>query len=104
MGEFGSELTRWMQARDTGVREMGRRSGYTPSYISQLRAGKRMPSAEAAADLDDAVSAGGALAASAPAAARAAGRPVMRAAGPAGEIAAILAGLPGDGQRGLGAL
>jgi len=104
MGEFGSELTRWMQARDTGVRALARRAGYTASYISQLRAGKRMPSPEAAADLDDALSAGGELAASAPAAARASGRPVTRAAGPAGEIAAILAALPGDGQRGLGAL
>ncbi len=44
MGEFGGELTCWMQARDTGVRELARRSGYTASYISQLRAGKRMPS------------------------------------------------------------
>jgi transcriptional regulator with XRE-family HTH domain len=78
MGEFGSELTRWMQARDTGVRALARRAGYTASYISQLRAGKRMPSPEAAADLDDALSAGGELAASAPAAARASGRPVTR--------------------------
>ena len=81
MGEFGGELTRWMQARDTGVRELARRSGYTASYISQLRAGKRMPSPEAAADLDDALSAGGALASSAPA----------RGAGPPGGAA---------GQRG----
>ena len=88
MGEFGGELTRWMQARDTGVRELARRSGYTASYISQLRAGKRMPSPDAAADLDDALAAGGALASSAPAASP--GRPAVRPASAAAEIAAIL--------------
>ena len=104
MGEFGSELARWMRARETGVRELARRSGYTPSYISQLRAGKRMPSADAAADLDDALGAAGALAAAAPAPAREMSRAVMRADSAAGQIAAILAALPGPGQPGLGAL
>lgn len=104
MGEFGGELTRWMQARDTGVRELARRSGYTASYISQLRAGKRTPSPDAAADLDDALSAGGALASAAPAPLRTAGRPAMRPASTAAEIAAILAALPGDDEPGLGAL
>ena len=102
MGEFGGELTRWMQARDTGVRELARRSGYTASYISQLRAGKRMPSPDAAADLDDALAAGGSLASSAPT--RGAGRPAGRPASLAAEIAAILAALPGQDQPGPGAL
>lgn len=103
MGEFGGELARWMQARGRGVRDLARRSGYTPSYISQLRHGKRTPSPEAAADLDDALDAGGALAAAAPGPARAAGRPAGRP-GEAGQIAAILAGLPGPAERGLEAL
>lgn len=104
MGEFGGELARWMQARNTGVRELARRSGYTASYISQLRAGKKMPSPDTATDLDDALGAGGALAAAAPAPARQVSRTVMRADGAAGQIAAILAALPGHGQPGLGAL
>jgi len=91
MGEFGGELARWMQARNAGVRELARRSGYTASYISQLRGGKRMPSPHAAADLDDALGAGGALAAAAPVPAREAGRPAARPDGLAAQIAAILA-------------
>jgi len=91
MGEFGGELARWMQARNAGVRELARRSGYTASYISQLRGGKRMPSPHAAADLDDALGAGGALAAAAPVPAREAGRPAARPNGLAAQIAAILA-------------
>ncbi len=104
MGEFGGELARWMQARDFGVRELARRSGYTASYISQLRAGKRMPSPDTATDLDDALGAGGALAAAAPPAPRDGGRLVVRRDSAAGQIAAILAALPGPGQQGLGTL
>jgi transcriptional regulator with XRE-family HTH domain len=65
MSGFGPELGRWMQARGLGVRELHRRSGYSAGYITQLRQGRRNPSAEAARDLDDALGAGGALAASA---------------------------------------
>jgi transcriptional regulator with XRE-family HTH domain len=61
MSDFSTELARWMQARAMGVRELHRRSGYSPAYISQLRHGKRNPSTEAARDLDDALAAGGAL-------------------------------------------
>lgn len=106
MGEFGDELARWMTARQAGVRELARRSGYTASYISQLRAGKRAPSPDAAADLDDALTAGGQLAAAAPAPARRPGPETGRQAGAAGEIAAILSALPGPGpgQQGIGAL
>lgn len=65
MSGFGAQLGRWMQARGMGVRELHRRSGYSAGYITQLRQGRRNPSPDAARDLDDALSAGGALAASA---------------------------------------
>jgi Helix-turn-helix domain len=66
MSGFGAELERWMRARGTGVRELHRRSGYSAGYITQLRQGRRNPSPEAARDLDDALGAGGTLAASVP--------------------------------------
>jgi transcriptional regulator with XRE-family HTH domain len=59
--EFGAELMRWMDARGIGVRELARRSGYSYGYISQLRGGARMPSPDAAKDLDDALQASGRL-------------------------------------------
>src|SRR5260370_20172772 len=104
MGEFGHELQRWMQARGTGVRELAGGSGYPASYISQLRAGKRMPSRDAAADLEDALGAGGALAAAAAAPARDTGRAMTRRDGADARIAAVLAALPGHDQPGPGAL
>ena len=61
MNEFGTELARWMTQRRTGVRELARRSGYSYGYISQLRSGARLPSPEAAQDLDDALDAAGAV-------------------------------------------
>lgn len=61
MSDFGTELARWMQAQKIGVRELHRISGYSAAYISQLRHGKRNPSAHVAQDLDDALGAGGAL-------------------------------------------
>lgn len=66
MSGFGAELERWMRVRGVGVRELHRRSGYSAGYITQLRQGLRNPSPEAARDLDDALGAAGALAASAP--------------------------------------
>jgi transcriptional regulator with XRE-family HTH domain len=48
------------------VRELHRISGYSAAYISQLRHGKRNPSADVAQDLDDALGAGGALKAAMP--------------------------------------
>ena len=65
MSDFGSELERWMRERGMGVRELHRRSGYSAAYITQLRQGRRNPKADTAKDLDDALNAGGALAASA---------------------------------------
>jgi transcriptional regulator with XRE-family HTH domain len=69
LDDFGTELSRWMAARGTGVRELARRAGYSYGYISQLRGGARIPSPEAAWDLDDALEADGALRRSAAAAA-----------------------------------
>jgi transcriptional regulator with XRE-family HTH domain len=66
MSDFGSELEHWMQERGIGVRELNRMSGYSAAYITQLRQGKRRPKADTAKDLDDALTAGGALAASVP--------------------------------------
>jgi hypothetical protein len=61
MSDFGEELTRRMQAREVGVRELARCSGYSHGHISDLRSGRKLPSPEAAQDLDDALDAGGAL-------------------------------------------
>jgi hypothetical protein len=61
MSDFGEELTRRMQARETGVRELARRTGYSHGHICDLRSGRKHPSPEAAQDLDDALDAGGAL-------------------------------------------
>ena len=66
MSDFGTELTRWMEERGVGVRELHRRSGYSAGYISQLRQRRRAPSPEAARDFDDALGADGALAACLP--------------------------------------
>ena len=52
-----------MTARGIGVRELARSSGYTHGHISDLRNGRKRPSPEAAQDLDDALGAGGELAA-----------------------------------------
>lgn len=84
MSDFSSELTRWMQTRNVGVRELHRRSGYSAGYISQLRQGQRMPSPAAARDLDDALGAEGTLAACVPDVGQQ----------PSGELAAILALIP----------
>jgi transcriptional regulator with XRE-family HTH domain len=77
MSDFSAELARWMQAQGTGVRELHRISGYSAAYISQLRHGKRNPSADVARDLDDALGAGGALKAAMPVA----GKGLSRAQG-----------------------
>lgn len=106
MSGFGDELTRFMEAREIGVRALGKRSGYSASYISQLCHGRRRPSPEAAQDLDDALAAGGELAACAPTATAVdvPGRQLMIPAGTVMEIAAILSALPGQHQQTVGAL
>jgi transcriptional regulator with XRE-family HTH domain len=55
MSDFGEELTRWMAARQVGVRELARRSGYSHGHICDLRSRRKRPSPEAAQDLDDAL-------------------------------------------------
>jgi hypothetical protein len=96
MGEFASELKRLMDASGTSVRALHRKSGYSASYISQLRLSQRRPSPQAAQDLDDALTAGGRLAALAPPPTRA-----HVAAQHAGEVTAILAQVPAPGPGGL---
>lgn len=65
MSDYSEALTRLMKEQHVGVRELARRSGYSAAHISQLANGHRSPSPEAAQDIDDALSAGGALAAAA---------------------------------------
>jgi transcriptional regulator with XRE-family HTH domain len=83
MDEFGAELVRWMDQRGIGVRGLARQAGYSPGHISDLRSGRRAPSTEMAADLDDALGADGAL--------RAAAR---RPAPPGGLLGAGMRGVP----------
>ncbi|MBV9448968.1 MAG: hypothetical protein JO345_24025 [Streptosporangiaceae bacterium] len=65
MRDFGAELTRWMDERDTGVRELARAVPCAPAHISNLKNGKARPSSELAALLDSLLAAGGALIAAA---------------------------------------
>jgi transcriptional regulator with XRE-family HTH domain len=62
MSGFGDELVRWMTARQVSVRALAEVTGYSAGHISDLRSGRRLPSAETADDLDDALEAGGKLA------------------------------------------
>jgi transcriptional regulator with XRE-family HTH domain len=73
MTDFGDELTHWMTVRQIGVRALARRSGYSTGFISQLCSGKRNPSPDTGQNLDDALAAGGRVAALVP-------RPLRRGA------------------------
>lgn len=103
MSDFGAELGRLMRARGVGVRELHRRSGYSAGYITQLRQGQRNPSLNAARDLDDALGAGGALAAiAARSPRRRTGQPAARRSASTGLAGASIFGAapaegPGDG-------
>ncbi len=66
MSEFSEELTRLMEARHIGVRELARKVPCNPGHVSNLRQGRARPSAQLAAQLDDVLNAGGRLAALAP--------------------------------------
>src|SRR5919204_407440 len=79
MNDFSTELNRWMTTRCTGVRALARRSGYSHGYISQLRNGERLPSSDAARDLDDTLEAEGAIV---QAAAKAASRTARKKSSP----------------------
>jgi transcriptional regulator with XRE-family HTH domain len=61
MSEFGRELSRLMDARGIGVRELARAVPCNPGHISNLRSGRNRPSHEMAARLDEVLAAGGAL-------------------------------------------
>ena len=59
MSAFSTELARLMGASGTGVRELGRRSGYSAGYISRLRSGGQAPAEDTAARLDELLGAAG---------------------------------------------
>jgi transcriptional regulator with XRE-family HTH domain len=61
MSDFGAELTRLMDGRGTGVRELARLVPCNPGHVSNLRSGRNRPSQEMAARLDEVLGAGGAL-------------------------------------------
>lgn len=67
--DFAVVLSAIMGRQGVGVRELARQVPCDPGAISRLASGKRRPSAQMAARLDDVLSAGGELAASAKAAA-----------------------------------
>jgi transcriptional regulator with XRE-family HTH domain len=96
MDDFASRLKSLMREQSIGVRALARISGYSPTYISQLRLGQRNPSPEAARDLDQALKAAGQLSAFAP---EPAGTAV--AVAHAGDITAILASIPDPGPTGI---
>ena len=63
MTDFGRELTRLMQVRGVGVRELARAAYCNPGHVSNLRSGKSRPSPQLAEALDRHLGAGGTLAA-----------------------------------------
>jgi len=63
--DFCVELTRLMAEHGVGVRELARRTSYDPSYISNIRSGRRLPSLKVAEKIDKALEANGKLAAAA---------------------------------------
>jgi hypothetical protein len=62
MSEFSDELRRLMAERGAGVREVARQVPCNPGHLSNLRSGKKRPSPQIAARLDDVLGAGGILA------------------------------------------
>jgi transcriptional regulator with XRE-family HTH domain len=58
-GNFGAELARLMEEKGVGVRELARRTNYTPGYISNLRHGNKAPSPKVAGLVDSALDANG---------------------------------------------
>jgi transcriptional regulator with XRE-family HTH domain len=70
VGDFGTELRRLMAVRGLGVRELARQVPCNAGHISNLRNGKKHPSPQTAARLDDVLAGAGKLAALAPATVR----------------------------------
>src|SRR5260370_7182388 len=61
--DFAEALTAAMDSRGIGVRELARGVPCNAGYVSQLRSGRKQPSPELAAKLDEVLGAGGQLAA-----------------------------------------
>jgi transcriptional regulator with XRE-family HTH domain len=61
MTDFGTELRRLLAARGVSLREAARRAPCDSGYLSKVAAGRRRPSAELAARLDDVLDAAGEL-------------------------------------------
>jgi tetratricopeptide (TPR) repeat protein len=61
MSEFSDELRRLMAEHGIGVRKLARQVPCNPGYLSNLRNGKKRPSQQIAARLDELVDAGGLL-------------------------------------------
>ena len=97
MSDFGTELTRRMDERGVGVRQLARAVYCAPAHISNLRNGKANPSVKLAASIDAYLGANGEIKAAVPGI-RPAGKP--KAAGnpgqPSGAVLAIRAAMTGD--------
>jgi transcriptional regulator with XRE-family HTH domain len=61
MSDFSDVLRRLMAERGLGVREVARQVPCNPGHLSNLRSGKKRPSLQVAARLDDILGAGGTL-------------------------------------------
>jgi transcriptional regulator with XRE-family HTH domain len=61
VSEFSGELSRLMDERGVGVRELARQVPCNPGYVSNLRNGRKRPSPSLAERLDDVLDAGGTL-------------------------------------------
>lgn len=66
MQDFGERLRQFMTRKNVGVRELARRSYFNPGHVSRVVNGHTKPTRELAERLDEALEAGGELAAHAP--------------------------------------
>jgi len=62
MADFGDEVRRLLAERGMSLRELARRSHYHVSYLSNVCNGRKRPTAQMAAELDELLGAGGKLA------------------------------------------
>jgi transcriptional regulator with XRE-family HTH domain len=63
MTDFGTELRRLLTERGMSLNELARRSNYDAGYLSKIGSGRKRATSAVAARLDDALGAGGSLAA-----------------------------------------
>ena len=82
--DFRAKMTRLMEERSVGVRELARQAHYDCGYISNIRNGRKLPSTNAVDVLDNVLEANGQLIASAPQGAR---RARTTASSPSGSMA-----------------